>query len=337
MRYALAIIIILGVTAPSFSGAQQPDAEALYQKGAGSYFASRTDQAEADLSRAIEAAPQDPRGYYLRGLNRLAAGDTTAAQDDLSMGANLEAQLGSASPLVDRSLSAVQGSSRLMLERIRRAARESAKVEAQRSFVLERKKAREEREQRVLRTKYQLPIESLASRLSVAQARNVAQKERPGTESMVAVGGAGTLASDNPFADDPRNQAGNISAEDIAATTDRGDPRPTVDVNVPEAARGSMKASKLLSIFGGLGVKATSRVSETVGGLAPPGFGIGGPPTGFGGSEDGGDFGPGDFGADEGGLPSGGDTGAGQGSFGDFGEFSDGNQDDEASPFDFGE
>lgn len=334
MRYAFTIATVIGALAPALAVAQQADVESMYQKGAGAYFAGHTDQAETHLSTVIESTPNDPRAYYLRGLNRLTAGDTKGAQSDLSVGARLEAERGSASPLVDRSLAAVQGSSRMMLERIRRAARESAEVEARRSVALAQKKAREEREQLVLRTKYQLPIESLASRLSVAQARKVALKERLGgstlaTSSALASAPPGAVdepADNNPFVDDPRDMESLVASTEPSAPTVNAEDTNSVDV--PDAARGSMKVGQLLSIFGGFGRDATASVGDTVTGLAPPGVIPGGPAPGFPGLAPGGDFGP-----EDGQFPAEGNFGSDPDEFGD----GDSTENDQASPFDFDE
>jgi hypothetical protein len=272
--------------------------DTAYPRGASAYFAGRTAQAETYLTAAIEYAPDDPRGYYLRGLNYLAMGDTPKAQADLSEGARLEARMGSSSPYVDRSLASVQGPARVTLERIRRAARESAKVRERQSIALALKDARMQREQRVLRTDYQLPMEVLASRLSVDQARRVAIKDRT-AEANLLVGAAATADEDesvatgearpagasNPFADDSREQ---VETFTTSTSQDGG-------TEVPEAARGTVKASSLLGIFGRVGRNAASGVTATASDLAGEAMDGGGPgPMGPGGM-DGGGFDRGEF------------------------------------------
>ncbi|MGI9456762.1 MAG: hypothetical protein ACR2NU_09380, partial [Aeoliella sp.] len=147
-----------------------------FARGASAYFAGRADEADVQLSQAIEFAPSDPRGYYLRGLNRLQQRDLAKARIDLMEGARLEAQMGGASGALDRALASVQGPSRAMLERIRREARRNAVVSQRTAQAAARIHARREREQRVLRTTVQLPIEALASQLTTDQAQRVALK-----------------------------------------------------------------------------------------------------------------------------------------------------------------
>ncbi|WP_425396114.1 hypothetical protein [Aeoliella sp.] len=224
-----------------------------YQQGAGAYFAGRTDQAEEHLSAALESDPNDIRAYYLRGLNRLNTGDLRGAQADLAKGAELEAQRGSASPLVDQSLSSVQGSARVTLERIRREARRSAELEQRRATTEARKQHREQQEKRVLRTDYQLPIEALASRLTVEQARQVATKLGPEDQGSVATAVATNqqpmVDENDPFVDDtPAVDANPFGAVDpepapavvATASEEQGD--------VPAAARGTVDAGRLFGV-----------------------------------------------------------------------------------------
>lgn len=201
MRLAI-VLTCLVATATSHALAQQESTASAYTRGAGAYFADRPEQAEKFLTEAIDESPDDPRGYYLRGLNRLAMQNLEGARADLSKGAKLEAQWGSSSPLVDRSLSAVQGPARLTLERIRRAARDEAEVAQRQVQQQTRRQQRAQREQRVLRTDYQLPLEALASRLSVDQARQVAIRYQPSGTTSSGQQAPTAAAGDNPFADD---------------------------------------------------------------------------------------------------------------------------------------
>ena len=200
--------LVVGTTT---AWAQTAETLPAYTAGSGAYFAGRWDEAVSQLTTAIEEAPEDPRGYYLRGLTYMAQGDMKLAHADLEKGASLESQMGTSSPLVDRSLSAVQGQARMTLERIRRAARESAVMAERRKLVDEAKQARAEREAKVLRTDFQIPMEALASRLTVAQARQVSVKTQGDSPIVIAevetpveeVTTTTTPASDaNPFADD---------------------------------------------------------------------------------------------------------------------------------------
>lgn len=293
MRTKLSICCLALVTITHATFGQEPDAASAYSRGAGAYFAGRHTDAEQQLTSAIDFAPQDPRAHYLRGLNYLALGDTQRAQSDLSEGARLEAQSGGSSPLVDRSLASVQGSARRTLERVRRSARESAQLEQLRAVANARKAAREQREQRVLRTDYQLPIESLASRLTVDQARSVAIKDRSAlandltrvAQTDSARSQATSITADDPFADDPNN----------------------VQPAVQPTTTAKSVTSGLMGIFGRLGSRASNSLSASTGGvpIQPMGIGVGPSPMGAGGFEEGefddaefgnADFPPGQFG-----------------------------------------
>ena len=280
MRSRYYLFYLASVVAATQSVAQSPSdvsPESAYQRGAGAYFAGRADEAIKRLTAAIQYAPDDPRGYYMRGLTHLAIGEIQKAQADLTQGARIEARMGSSSPLVDQSLASVQGAPRMMLERIRRAARESAQIQERRTMALARKQAREERERRVLRTDYQLPIEALASRLTVDQARGVAIKDRTATANLLAVAQPSTgapapanpPAADNPFADDPPAQAETFATSTESSSNTAGD--------VPAAARGSIKASKLFGIFSRHASDAVDGVGRSISGVAGQAMGGGGP------------------------------------------------------------
>lgn len=292
-----------------------------YPRGAGAYFAGRFDQAAKYLTTAIQDAPDDPRGYYLRGLSYLATGDTLKAQADLNAGAQLEARMGSSWPLVDRSLASVQGSPRRTLERIRRAARESAEIQEMRSLAMARKKVREERENHVLRTDYRLPMEALASRLTIDQARRVAVTDRSATANQLAGGdatNAETAAAanpevaqpSNPFADDAYDESKTYTA----TTAPGGDF--TTSSEVPAGARGSVKAGSLFGIFSRMGNRAVGNVGAKASDLAGQAMGAAGGSSPF----DQGAADPGDF--QQGGFDE-----------GDFGERDANSGDFEANPF----
>ncbi|WP_442483420.1 hypothetical protein [Aeoliella sp. SH292] len=295
----LRFVVTLGCLAvAALATAQEPVGRSAYQTGAGAYFAGRTDEAEKHLTQAIGESPDDPRGYYLRGLNRLRSGDRQGAQADLAKGSELEARMGTSSPLVDQSLAAVQGSSRLTLERIRRAARDAAEVNARQQVMAKTKQQREARERVVLRSNYELPMEALASRLSIDQARQVAGKPAAGGST------AARSPAGDPFADDATNEASAFAATpapvlDPAATNPVTTSASGAD-GVPEEARGSMKASSLFGVFSrsttGAGqAYIADKASALVGslppgalppgvgppGMAPPGMGPGGPPQEF--------------------------------------------------------
>jgi len=308
--------LFLSLACGTLAAAQSPDAAPetpqaspvppyeAYDRGARAYFAGRADEAQELLTAAIEYAPADPSARYLRGLNYLRQRNSRKAEADLSEGARLEAQhSGSASPMVDRAVAGVQGSDRLTLERIRREARRSAKLAEARSVAAAYKQARLENEERVLRTAYKLPLESLVSRLSISQAQEVAAKVSPAAMESIVAGdedaspksNAAAVASDNPFADDEYES-------DTPATAAAGDAAPaatgattTNDVDVPEEARGSMSAGGFFGLFSNPVKRTVGSMAGSANEMAQQAMGGGAPPAGM---AD--DFGPGEFNQDMG-------------------------------------
>lgn len=116
---AAALVLASGV---SFSQAQDPVLDELYGRGVHRYFANDYLQAYDQLSLAINNGSQDPRAYYFRGFAALASGRLDEAEADWQTGAAIEAK-GVYGGEIGRSLSRIQGSTRLDLERIRQAAR----------------------------------------------------------------------------------------------------------------------------------------------------------------------------------------------------------------------
>ena len=90
--------------------------------GIHAYNAGDYDRAYDELTNAIEAGTDDPRGYYYRGLAALRLGRTSEAEADFTTGADRELTTGSMRR-VSQSLERVQGPDRLSLERFRARAR----------------------------------------------------------------------------------------------------------------------------------------------------------------------------------------------------------------------
>lgn len=312
------LILFVACGTPSFAQAPQDDAASAavapheaYARGARAYFAGRSGEAEQLLTAAIEYNPNDPSARYLRGLNYLHQRDTRKAQADLAEGARLEAeQSRSASPLVDRAVSGVQGADRVMLERIRREARRAARMTEARSVASAYKQARLESESRVLRTAYKLPLESLVSRLTPNQAQEVATKVSPAEMGSMVAGSGDTPASDgeaatgadsdNPFADDPNPFAEEVyeggdvasAAADNASTA--AGATTNSDADIPAEARGTLSTSGLFGLFGNPVKRTVGSVAGKANEMAQQAMGGGGPPP-----AGAGDFGPGEFGPGE--------------------------------------
>lgn len=113
---------MLAMASPSRAEAQSAVLSEIYGRGVHAYHSGQYQQATQWLSMAIDNGYQDPRAYYFRGLVAAASGRGYEAESDFKMGADLEAK-GTFGDLVGRSLSRVQGSTRLQLEQIRDQAR----------------------------------------------------------------------------------------------------------------------------------------------------------------------------------------------------------------------
>jgi hypothetical protein len=122
----MSLIVGSVAAAPLAAGAQDADlAGRLYAEGVQAYFAGRSAEADAYLSRAIAANRNDPRPHYFRALGRLRQGRQAEARADMQAGAELEARL----PYrfdIGKTLQRVQGPARLALERYRDSARVKA-------------------------------------------------------------------------------------------------------------------------------------------------------------------------------------------------------------------
>lgn len=127
---AVALLCLgFGVAAPRSASATDPVLMETYGRGVHAYFAGRYDEAYELLTLAIHNDIQDPRAYYFRGIIAAATGRPAEAESDWQIGADLEA---TRRPVADigRSLTRIQGSTRLKLERVRQAARMQAATAA---------------------------------------------------------------------------------------------------------------------------------------------------------------------------------------------------------------
>ncbi len=128
--FAVALLSLgFGVAGPRSASATDPVLMETYGRGVHAYFAGRYDEAYELLTLAIENEIQDPRAYYFRGIVAAATGRPEEAESDWRTGAEMEA---TRRPVADigRSLTRVQGSTRLKLERIRQSARMKATAAA---------------------------------------------------------------------------------------------------------------------------------------------------------------------------------------------------------------
>jgi hypothetical protein len=94
----------------------------LSGRGVHAYYAGNMNDSLQYFSMAIDNGIQDPRAYYFRGMVHEVTGRPEQAESDWQMGAQMEAN-GKANPSIGRSLSRIQGTSRLKLESIRQKAK----------------------------------------------------------------------------------------------------------------------------------------------------------------------------------------------------------------------
>lgn len=111
--------------APGLSGEEAIAVRQAMGAGIHAFHAGEYDRAYEDLSNAIEAGSDDPRGYYFRGLAAMRMGRTSEAEADFAAGADREASTGSMRR-VSLALERVQGQDRISLERYRSRARLAA-------------------------------------------------------------------------------------------------------------------------------------------------------------------------------------------------------------------
>ena len=107
---------------PDKAHAQSPVLMEMYGRGVHAYHAGRYSEAYELLTLAIENGIEDPRAYYFRGIVAQASGRPEEAESDWQVGADLEAG-GRIIADIGRSLTRVQGSTRLKLEQVRQTAR----------------------------------------------------------------------------------------------------------------------------------------------------------------------------------------------------------------------
>ncbi len=274
----------------------QTDATTAFGQGVHALNGGSAAQSERLLSTATALAPRDPRTYYFQSLALRRQGRFDEAEAVLQAGAMVEAQYGGAAYRVNQALERVQGAERLAIEKARREAREmygQARVANMRA----RYAAREARQMAVQRTPGRLPLAAFANSVSLEQARVIAadntdpfkDDDPPPAVAVTDSSSDDSSGGSSPF-DDFAPTAG------TASTTTATTGTPPAAVEIPDEARGSVKAGNLFSGVRGL----FGRSVESVTNMVPPGVlpgGAGGPPGGFGeGDFGGGDFGGGEFG-----------------------------------------
>jgi hypothetical protein len=106
----------------SNANAQYSVLSEFYGRGVHAYYSGDLTTAYDYLTKAIDGGIKDPRAYYFRGLTSVASGREYEAEADYKAGASIEAK-GTFGPAVGHSLSRIQGSHRLAIEKMRQQAR----------------------------------------------------------------------------------------------------------------------------------------------------------------------------------------------------------------------
>ncbi|WP_146583645.1 hypothetical protein [Posidoniimonas polymericola] len=240
------------------AGAQ--DTADAYARGVNAYFNGSANQAEGWLDQAAGARPNDPLVYYYRGLAKHRQGRRYEAEADFQIGAAIEARRAAGTLGIGHALQRIQGGERLLLERIRREAREA--------FQATTKEDRRSRYQpasqpgkRAMRAEFRLPLGMLSSDASPdAIAQLVAEQAE---------------SSGDPFADEPVSEetaaaapmTDDLAAEAPAPSQPAATPTP---IDVPDAARGAVSTKQLGGLFGGMIKGLLPKPPASAGGFGAP-------------------------------------------------------------------
>ena len=117
---AAALVALGAFSAAGSLSAQGESPEALYARGVYLFFNGRYDEAEDFFRRGTSDSPDNPVNFYFLGVIQLRLGQTEAAEESFTKGA--QAELTPHGRLVDvpGHLLRIQGNERLLIEQIRR-------------------------------------------------------------------------------------------------------------------------------------------------------------------------------------------------------------------------
>jgi len=198
----------------------------FYADGVDSFFAGRTDEAAASLTRSIAANPNDPRAFYFRALARLRIGDSGGAQDDMKAGAQVEARVPNRYA-IGKSLERVQGYDRLELEKYRRTARMNVVTTAKPIVPVSGQQPIAEPDAAVLRERRMVPLDEFMQPgtpklVPVPEAAQATATAAPAPATNSAAPAAPATNNTDPFADDaakaPPAKAATVDAAAKATT-----------------------------------------------------------------------------------------------------------------------
>lgn len=161
-RWSVLAALLLVVGGPNSTVRAQDSTEitALYGRGVHAFFAGQPSAAEQMFSECVAAGSNDPRVYYFLGISRLRQGRQYEADEDLRVGAMLEARDPGLRYGIGNALQRIQGPERITLEKFRREARVD-KVQQRRLQTRDRYEQLRSREADVLHRSQPVPLEQL--------------------------------------------------------------------------------------------------------------------------------------------------------------------------------
>lgn len=137
-----------------------PEMMATYGRGVHAYFNNQPYVAEELFSQVIGAGSTDPRVYYFRAMTYLRSGRQLAAEDDMRIGAALEANNPGNRYAIGKALERVQGPHRRTLEKFRQQARMD-RLQNRQLQTRQRYEQLQQREPAVLRRNVSVPLDQL--------------------------------------------------------------------------------------------------------------------------------------------------------------------------------
>ena len=157
----LSVVCLVGIEGGTAArGQENSELSAAYGRGVHAFFAGDSDKAEMLFSNVLGAGSRDPRVYYFRALTRLRSGRQYEAEEDMQMGAALEARDPGKRYAIGNALQRIQGTDRRTLEKFRREARLS-RVQENRGLVRHRYENLRTREPEVLHQQNPVLLEQL--------------------------------------------------------------------------------------------------------------------------------------------------------------------------------
>ena len=121
-----ALFLLVACLFPAQVFAQtESTATQLYGRGTYAFNAGQYADAIAAFDQMEQAATDDPRVFFFRGLSHLRSGNEAAAATDFQTASKMELTVSGRSYSVPKALERIQGRDRILIERYRRAAKKA--------------------------------------------------------------------------------------------------------------------------------------------------------------------------------------------------------------------